>query len=78
MNRYGGDVILAEGLHIPDLVEQLFLGENVVGIFCQEGQEIELLGGEGLLLAVYKNAAGGLVDLDPADLDDLVGLGLVI
>ena len=35
MHRHGGDV--TDGFHVPDLAEQLLLGEHVVGVLGQEG-----------------------------------------
>ena len=61
MNRNRSDV--ADGLHIPDLAEQLLLGKNMVGILRQEGKEIKLLGSKGLLLPIDPDTAGCLVDL---------------
>ena len=60
MHCNGGNV--TDGVHIPDLSEQFFLGKHMIGILCQEGQQIKLLGGEGLLLSIHINAAGCLVN----------------
>ena len=59
MHGYCGDI--AHGIHIPNLPEQLLLGEYVVRVLRQEGQQIKLPGSEVLLLSVHPHPAGGLV-----------------
>ena len=71
-----GDI--AHRIHIPDLAEQLFLGEHVVRVLRQEGQKVELPGGKILLHAVHPDAAGCLVDLQAADLDHGIFLYIAV
>ncbi len=74
MHRHGRNV--AHGLHVPDVSEQFFLREHVVRIHGKEGQQVEFLGRELLLLPVDPHAAGCPVDLQAADLDHFILLRL--
>ena len=63
---------ISDGLHIPDLTEQLFFRENAVRILRKEGQQIELFRCKLLLLSVHPHAACRLVNLDAADLHNII------
>ena len=54
---------ITDRIHITDLSEQFLLGKNIVGILGQEGQQVKLFGGKGLLHTIHIHTAGGLVDL---------------
>ena len=56
--------ISPDGLHIPDLAEQLFLGEYMVRVLGQEGQKVKFLRRKVLLLAVDVDPSGSLIDLE--------------
>ena len=66
----GGDV--ADRVHVPDFAEELVLGEDMIRVFGEEGEEVELFVRECFLRAVDPDAARGLVDLDAADFDDVI------
>ena len=70
MDRDGGDI--SHRFHIPNLPEQLVLGEYMVGILRKEGQKIKFLGGKILLLPIDIDPSCRLVDLQAPDLDDLI------
>ena len=72
MHSDRGDI--ADALHIPYFGKQLFLAEHMIGILRKEGEQIELLCGKVLLLAVDPHSSCCLVDLEAADLDDVVRL----
>ena len=72
MDGYGRDV--ADAVHIPDPAEELILAVDVVGILREEGEKVKFLSRKVLFCPVDKDAAGGLVDLESADLDHVVGL----
>ena len=74
LDMYRNSSDITDGFHIPDLTEELFFGKNMIGILGQERQKIKLLGGEVSLLTVHPEPPGGLVDLDPPDLNDVVFL----
>ena len=63
---------ISDRLHIPDLTEQLFFRENAVRILRKEGQQIELFRCKLLLLSVHPHAACRLVNLDAADLHNII------
>ena len=63
---------ISDGLHIPDLTEQLFFRENAVRILRKEGQQIELFRCKLLLLSVHPHASCRLVNLDAADLHNII------
>ena len=63
---------ISDGLHIPDLTEQLFFRENAVRILRKEGQQIELFRCKLLLLSVHPHTACRLVNLDAADLHNII------
>ena len=63
---------ISDGLHIPDLTKQLFFRENTVRILRKEGQQIELFRCKLLLLSVHPHAACRLVNLDAADLHNII------
>lgn len=74
LDMYRNSSDITDGFHVPDLTEELFFGKNMIGILGQERQKIKLLGGEVSLLTVHPDPPGGLVDLDPSDLNDVVFL----
>ena len=43
LDMHGNRRDVSQGLHIPDLAEELFLGKYVVRVLCQERQQIKLL-----------------------------------
>ena len=67
-----GDV--ADALHIPYFGKELFLAEHMIGVLRKESEQIELLSCEVLLLAVDPHSSRCLVDLEAADLDDVIRL----
>ena len=69
---HSGDI--ADTVHIPDPAEKLILAEDMVGILCQECEQIKLLGRKILFRAVHKDTPCSLIDLETADLHDIVGL----
>ena len=77
MNRHCGD--FTDGLHIPDLTEQFFFCINMVGMFCQESQQIKLFCGKLLLFSIDPDSSGRFVYFDTADFDDIIfGMALPI
>ena len=72
MDRDRRDV--SDRLHVPDLAEQLVLREDVVRIFREKCKQIKFLCRELRLLAVDPDAARRLVNLQTADLDDVIFL----
>ena len=71
MYRYRCDI--PNRFHIPDLIKQFLLGEYMVRILRQEGQKVKFLGGKGFLLTIDINTAGCFINLDTADLNNLIG-----
>ena len=63
---------ISHRFHIPDFPEQLFLGKHSVRILCKEGKQIIFLGSKCFLLSVYPYAACSLINLDPADLHNII------
>src|SRR3546814_14609041 len=57
---------------VPDLTEQLALGDHLSLSLGQVGEEVELLGGQLQLLAGEDRSAGGHVDAELADPHGLV------
>ena len=70
VHRHRGDV--PQRLHVPDLVKQLLLREHVVRVLRQERKKVKFLRREVLLLPIHVHPPGGLVDLESADLYDLI------
>ena len=67
---------IADRFHVPDPAEQFFLAEYMVGILGQECQKIKFLGRKVLLNAVNIYSSGRLVNLQAADLHDIIGPGI--
>lgn len=75
MDRNGGNV--TDGIHVPDLAEQLFLGIYMIGMLRKEGQQIEFLGGKGLFHTVHIHSSRSFIDAQSPDFHNVV-LGLCI
>ena len=73
MNGNGSNI--SNGIHIPDLPEKLFLGIDMIGVFCQEGQKVKFLAREGLFHTVYSDSSCCLVNADAADFNNVIGFG---
>ena len=65
---------ISDGVHVPDLLEQLLLGKYMIRITCKEGQEVKLLSGQNLFIAIDKHPSGSFIDLDSPDLNKLIFL----
>ena len=72
MHRYGRNI--SNRLHIPDLAEQFFLCKYMIRILCKKCEQIKLFRGECFLFAIDPHPSGRLINLDAADLNDLIFL----
>ena len=70
MNRYGCNI--TNGIHIPDLAEQLFLGIYMIRMLGKKGQQIKFLTGKCLLLSINYDTSCGLVDTDTTDFNHII------
>ena len=69
---YGNCGNVSDGFHVPDLPEKFFFGKYVVWIFRQKGKQIKFFCGKVFLFAVYPDSSGRFVNLDAANLNDIV------
>ena len=68
MHRDGRDV--TDGIHLPDLLEELRLRVYMIRMRGEEAEKVELLRRKGPLLSVHEYAAGTRIDLQSMNLDD--------
>ena len=71
---HGNGCDITDGIHIPDLAEQLLFGIYMVWILRKKSQQVKLLCGKDPFLAVHVNPPGGLINLKPSDLYDIIDL----
>ena len=69
---------VSDGLHIPDLTEQFFLGIYMIRVLCKEGQQVEFLRCKVLLLPVDPDSSGSLINLNSTNLYDIILLHIGI
>ena len=65
---------IADGIHVPYLSKELFLGKYVIGIFSKECKKIKLLSGKALLLVINVYSSGGLINLKSTDFNKVISL----
>ena len=70
MYRNGRNI--SDRLHIPDFTEQLFFCEYMVWMLRKEGQQIKFFCGKCFFFSIYPHTACCLIDLDAADLYDII------
>lgn len=70
MDRNRGDI--ADGLHIPDFLKDLFLRKHMIRVLRQECQQIKLLICKSLFLAVDPDSSRGLINLYTTYLDNII------
>ena len=74
---HGNRSDITDGIHIPDLPEQFFLGKYMVRMLRQECQQIELFRGKRFLYAIHINTSCCLINTDTPDLYNIILLLLI-